>query len=69
MIARRMVWWTLGLAALSGCAGVSQATRVASAQETMCKHCNCLMPAGIDHEATCPVCHCHRKAHQCVRGR
>ena len=52
-----------------GCADLSQTTRLASANETMCKHCNCLMPAGVDPDATCPVCSCGRSAHQCVRGR
>ena len=55
--------------ALSGCATAVPPARLASAHETMCKHCNCLMPAGVDPEATCPVCTCGRKAHRCVRGR
>ena len=53
----------------AGCAGNLHESRLASAGETMCKHCNCLMPTGLDPERTCPVCNCGKRAHQCVRGR
>ena len=60
---------------LSGCAGSTTQTRLASAKtcpmgpmgESMCKHCNCLMPAGLDSGTLCPVCHCKRRAFECVR--
>ena len=52
----------------SGCAGTLHESRLASAGETMCKHCNCLMPSGADPERICPVCNCGKRAHQCVRG-
>ena len=55
--------------ALTGCTSLAAHRRMASSAETMCKHCNCLMPAGVDPEAICPVCECGYKAHQCVRGR
>lgn len=64
------------MVAAVGCAGGgSQTTRLASATtcprapmgETMCKHCNCLMPAGVDPDAMCPVCHCKRHAIECRR--
>ncbi len=68
-----MTWRTvLGISEilfLVGCAGSTAQTRLASTAEVMCRHCNCLMPAGVDPEAICPVCKCGRKAHQCVRGR
>ncbi len=35
--------------------------------EVACRHCNCLMPAGLDPAAACPVCRCHRMVHDCVR--
>ncbi len=53
----------------AGCAGTLHQSRLASAGEAMCKHCNCLMPAGIDPDTTCPVCKCGLAARQCVRGR
>ncbi len=53
---------------LNGCAGPSAYARLASGQEAMCKHCNCLMPAGTDPEHTCPACDCGYVARQCVRG-
>ena len=60
--------WLIALGLLSGCAnGGSPRTYLAQNVETMCKHCNCLMPAHIDPEAKCPVCDCGRKAHACVR--
>ncbi len=61
---------TVALAALwlSGCATAQPSRTLASLPEAMCKHCNCLMPAGIDPEATCPVCNCGKRAHECVRG-
>ena len=52
---------------LAGCAGAAEAIRVAGGEEHLCKHCNCLMPAGVDPESLCSVCHCHKRAHQCVR--
>ena len=67
----------LGLVfAASGCqAGIAQRGPVATASlmcrlprtEALCTHCNCLMPAGIDPNAMCPVCNCGKKAHECVR--
>ena len=53
----------------TGCAGTLHESRLASAGEAMCKHCNCLMPAGVDPETTCPVCTCGKRAAHCVRGR
>ena len=65
----RRGWLAVCLALmLSGCATASL-SRLASTDEGLCKHCNCLMPAGTDPEGTCPVCTCGRKAHQCLRGR
>ena len=61
------VWAACGLL-LGGCTSVPTRQRVASTGETMCKHCNCLMPAGVDPEALCPVCTCGHKARECVRG-
>ena len=55
------------LTMLAGCAGAAEATRVAGGQEQLCKHCNCLMPAGVDPGSLCSVCNCHKRAHQCVR--
>ena len=57
----------LALAALVGCAGPS-AARLSSNAEYMCRHCNCVMPAGVDPEAMCPVCNCGLKARECRRG-
>ncbi len=57
-----------GFLLLSGCAGMSEELQMAQAGETVCKHCNCLMSAGTDPEATCAVCHCGFKTHQCTRG-
>ena len=34
----------------------------------MCKHCNCTMPADLDPESACPVCHCRYKVKACHRG-
>lgn len=63
--------WIALLALMAGCATAPRGVRLASAgmPEAMCRHCNCLMPAGIDPDALCPVCECGRKAHECVRGR
>ena len=58
----------VGFMVMSGCAGASQSVRMARASEVVCKHCNCLMPAGTDPESTCTVCQCGFKAHRCVRG-
>ena len=58
----------LALAALMGCAGPSNAARLSSSAEYMCKHCNCVMPAGVDPEAVCPVCNFGLKARECRRG-
>jgi len=60
--------WGIVLLVASGCAGASPRAQLGGMPETMCKHCNCLMPAGIDPEAMCPVCECGLKARQCVRG-
>lgn len=54
--------------ALQGCASVAQPAHLASSAESLCKHCNCLMPAGIDPDAACPVCECGKRAHQCRLG-
>ena len=59
----------VSLLAGAGCAGTLHESRLASAGETMCKHCNCLMPSGIDPESTCLVCKCGKRAAHCVRGR
>jgi hypothetical protein len=55
------------LAAVLGCAGPSTGVRLSAESEYMCRHCNCLMPAGIDPEARCPVCDCQMKARECRR--
>jgi hypothetical protein len=62
--------WGIGLVVLSltGCAGAWKQARMARG-ESMCVHCNCLMPAGIDPEAMCPVCKCGKRARECVRGQ
>ena len=69
MIPGRLARWLGVLLLASGCVATSATRRVASLPEAGCKHCNCLMPAGVDPQATCPVCHCGRRTHQCVRGR
>ncbi len=69
MIPRRAVLLWVCLAALSGCATPSSSSRLAGLPEAMCKHCNCLMPAGLDPNGMCPVCDCGRRNHHCVRGR
>lgn len=67
---RLQAWFCAwGLLFTSGCAGPAQDTKLASTRETMCRHCNCLMPSGVDPDAACPVCNCGRKAHRCVRGQ
>ena len=57
----------LAMGLLCGCAATSQGSHLAAMPESMCKHCNCLMPAGVDPQATCPACNCGKRAHQCVR--
>lgn len=67
----KKIIWRVGLLlllAIGGC-GTTRPTHLVSLPEEMCKHCNCLMPAGVDPEALCPVCNCKKQAHQCVRGR
>ncbi len=51
---------------MGGCAAHAQDLRGFASQEHLCVHCNCLMPAGIDPEAICPVCNCGKKAKECV---
>ena len=63
----RGVSWA-GCAPGAGCAGSLSESRVASAREVMCKHCNCLMPAGLDPELMCPVCNCRKTVRECIRG-
>ena len=73
---RRRGWGRfVGLLLLAGCAtpggpaaGAPGLCALVSLPEGMCKHCNCLMPAGLDPSAKCPVCTCGRRAHECVRG-
>ena len=67
MKANSLRWFMAAVLLLSGCAGIAEHRKVAWEQEGMCKHCNCLMPAGIDPEAKCPVCKCGYPAHQCRR--
>ena len=50
-------------------AGHTELCALVSMPEGMCKHCNCLMPAGLAPGAKCPVCKCGRQAHECVRGQ
>lgn len=54
---------------LSGCVAAAPMRHVAGLPETMCKHCNCLMPAGTDPASTCTACNCGKRTHQCLRGR
>ncbi len=66
----RARWLVLGsLVALAGCAyGDADRVRLAQATTSLCKHCNCFMPANVDPGATCPVCRCGHVAHECHRG-
>ncbi len=66
--ALRAGFGVLALTALLGCAGPSDAARLSSGAEYMCRHCNCVMPAGVDPEAACPVCNCGMKARECRRA-
>ena len=63
--------WPLVLlvAACSGCASAPASVRFAKGLEVMCKHCNCLMPAGDEPGAMCPICDCGYTVHECERGR
>lgn len=68
----KKIFWHAGLLLLllviGGCAS-PQPVHLAGLPESMCKHCNCLMPAGLDPQGVCPVCNCGKRSHQCVRGR
>ena len=66
----RRLWGFTIVLMLSGCAhGPQAASRLASASSaSLCKHCNCFMPAGGDDQKTCPVCKCGYPAHACRRG-
>ena len=70
MTAGRVWAWlgVLAVAGLMGCAGPSNAIRLSSGAEYMCRHCNCVMPAGVNPEAACPACNCGKKARECRRG-
>lgn len=63
-------WAVIGmlLSIAMGCAHAT-GTHLASNTGSMCKHCNCLMPADVEEGAQCPVCECHNIAAQCHRGR
>ena len=50
----------------SGCAARPHSLHRFAMQEHLCVHCNCLMPAGIEPDAICPVCNCGKKAKDCV---
>ena len=50
----------------TGCAAHTQGMHQFAMLEHLCVHCNCLMPAGIEPDAICPVCNCGKKAKECV---
>ena len=52
---------------ISGCAATTRTTQLAGLPESVCRHCNCLMPAGLDLQAKCSVCDCGKQNHACVR--
>lgn len=68
MSGRRRIALSLLMLILGGCAHTTSVTRLSALPEVLCKHCNCLMPAGLDPQTTCPVCECGRRTHRCVRG-
>jgi len=66
-MARRLL--ALVMLLVTGCAHQhAAATRLAQDAAYLCKHCNCFMPADVDPQKTCPVCHCGYPAHTCRRG-
>ena len=54
----------------SGCvrSSVSMA-RFAKGDVTLCKHCNCYMPAHLGEGDSCPACNCGYPAARCEGGR
>ncbi len=68
MSVRRWRWRVLLGLVLAGCAGPAGGLRTTWDIGGMCKHCNCVMPAGIDPGAMCPVCDCGFISLHCLRG-
>lgn len=59
----------LGILILGGCAykKTTLCAMPTGPNDQICKHCNCLMPAGIPPDQICPVCDCKKVAAQCYR--
>ena len=68
-VAVRCLMMGMALWGTVGCGATTRTARLAGMPEAMCRHCNCLMPAGTDPHAICKVCDCGKAAHQCMRGR
>lgn len=59
----------IALFSMAGCAhSLAPLTRFAEGGVTLCRHCNCYMPAYLPDDAACPACNCGYAVIGCQHG-